>query len=288
MLRALRIVGKAVVIFAAMMAALAEFVFRTMVNGRRLPLGERTRWLQRWCRRMLTLLAIEIHVSGEMPMGPAEGSRSHESDYSRSHMPGLLVANHLSYLDIVVFGALAPAVFVAKMEVRSWTLIGRFARMGGAIFLERWKLRAWPEVVEKVEQALRAGELVVAFPEATTTDGSAMLPFRPAMFQSAVRQGAQVTAAHIWYTLEDGSFGRSLCWFGEVQGALHLMGAFGQRRITAWVTIGETRVFEDRKEAASVTFAEVVEIQKSFTTEVTKEEGKTRKPLMRADRSQRV
>lgn len=254
------------VIFVAMMAALAEFALQTVLRGRALTLAERTRWLQCWCRRMLGLLAIETELRGEMPSG------------------GLMVANHLSYLDIVVFGALAPAVFVAKMEVRSWTLIGRFARMGGAIFLDRWKLRAWPEVVEKVGAALRTGELVAAFPEATTTDGGAMLPFRPAMFEGAVRQGAQVTAAHIWYTLEDGSFGRSLCWFGDVQGARHLMGCFGQRRIKAWVTIGAPRVFDDRKRAAREMFEEVEEIQEAFTTKDTKRhEGKTKGPLLNAD-----
>lgn len=264
-LRTVRIIRKTVVIFVAMMAALAEFALRSVVSGRALTLGERTRWLQRWCGRMLKLLAIEIELRGEMPRD------------------GLLVANHLSYLDILVFGALAPTVFVAKMEVRSWTLIGRFARMGGAIFLDRWKLRAWPDVVKRVEDALRAGELVAAFPEATTTDGGAMLPFRPAMFEAAVRQRVSVTAAHIWYTLEDGSFGRSLCWFGEVQGARHLMGAFGQRKIKAWVTVGAPHVFEDRKLAARDTFAEVEGIQKTLTTEVIKEDEGKKQPLINAD-----
>ena len=249
MLRALRILRKTVIIFVAMMLALAEFALRTLFAARALTLRERTRWLQRWCRRMLKLLAIEIDLRGEMPVGPAEGSRS--------HTPGLLVANHLSYLDILVFGALAPTVFVAKMEVRSWTLIGWFARMGGAIFLDRWKLRAWPEVVEKVESALQAGELVAAFPEATTTDGSELLPFRPAMFEGAIRQRTPVTAAHIWYTLEDGSFGRSLCWFGEFEGARNVLGCFGKRLIYATATVGTPKVFRDRKQAAAETFAEV-------------------------------
>ena len=263
MVRALRILRKSVVIFVAMMAALAEFVVRSgcdkLLHGRRdARVTERVRWLQRWCRRMLRLLAIEVELHGEMPR------------------EGLLVANHLSYLDIVVFGALAPAVFVAKMEVRGWMLIGRFARLGGAIFLDRWKLRAWTDVVTKVEAALRAGELVVAFPEATTTDGSAMLPFRPAMFEAAVRCGAPVSAAHIWYTLEDGSFGRSLCWFGDVHGTRHILGAFGQKVILAEVTMGKPRIFEDRKRAARETLAEVEQMQEKLTTRNTKEhEGKT-------------
>ena len=261
MLRAVRIVGKAIVIFVALMAALAEFALKTVLRGRTLTLRERTRWLQRWCRRMLRLLAIEVEVQGIIPTA------------------GLLVANHLSYLDIVVFGALAPAVFVAKMEVRSWMLIGRFARLGGAIFLDRWKLRAWPEVVRRIEDTLAASELVVAFPEATTTDGSAMLPFRPAMFEAAVRCAAPVTAAHIWYTLEDDSFGRSLCWFGEVQGTRHLLGAFGQRVIRAAVIVGRPHVFDDRKDAARKTFGEV----QSFSTQsdcgsVTKAGPSTRMP----------
>jgi 1-acyl-sn-glycerol-3-phosphate acyltransferase len=263
MLRALRILGKTIIIFAAMQIALAEIAVRRIVAGRSLTSHERTSWLQRWCRRILKLLAIVVDVRGTMPVGPAEGSRSHGA--------GLLVANHLSYLDILVFGALAPSVFVAKMEVRSWALIGRFARLGGAIFLDRWKIRAWPEVVAEVEEALRTGELVVAFPEATTTDGAKMLPFRPAMFEGAVRCGAPVTAAHIWYTLEDGSFGRSLCWFGDVHGTRHLMGCFGHRRIRASVTIGKSHVYQDRRLAAQETFACVNEWQKNLTTKITKD-----------------
>ncbi len=282
MRRAIRIAWKTVAIFVAMMIALAEFVARTIFRRRTLRLEERTRWLQRWCRRILKLLAIEIELRGEMPLGPAGGSRSH----SRSHTPGLLVANHLSYLDIVVFGALAPAVFVAKMEVRSWMLIGRFAKLGGAIFLERWKLRHWPEVVAQVEAALRAGNLVIAFPEATTTDGSALLPFRPAMFEGAIRSGAPVTAAHIWYTLEDGSFGRSLCWFGEVQGARHLLGAFAQPSIRAEVHILRTRVFDHRKSAAATTFAQVEEIHNSMTANVAGEPSQSSAALT-ADQASR-
>jgi 1-acyl-sn-glycerol-3-phosphate acyltransferase len=247
MLRALRVIKKTVIIFLALQVALAEFAARTIVRRRALNLHERTRWLQRLCRRILKVLPIEIELHGEIPSS------------------GLLVANHLSYLDILVFGALAPAVFVAKMEVRSWLLIGWFARLGGAIFLDRWKLRRWPEVVAQVEAALQAGELVVAFPEATTTDGSAMLPFRPAMFEGAIRCRAPVTAAHIWYTLEDGSFGRSLCWFGDVHGTLHLLRMFAQRRIRAYVTVGSQRVFDDRKRAAEETFAEVSRVHQSFT-----------------------
>ena len=105
MLRLFRIAVRTLTISLSLLYALLEFACLVVIFRRRLTLPERTQWLHRVCRRTLRLLNLSVHVDGELP-----GS-------------GLLVCNHLSYLDIVVFGALAPCVFVAKVEVYSWPLI---------------------------------------------------------------------------------------------------------------------------------------------------------------------
>ena len=238
--RAGRATLRAGAMLATLQLALAHFLAMTAIRRRRLTVKERADWLQRWCRRALAILHIQVQLAGEVPRC------------------GLLVANHLSYLDILVFGALAPSVFVAKMEVSSWPLFARMARLAGTIFLDRWRLSSLGMVVEQVESVLRGGALVVAFPEATTTDGAALLPFRPMVFEAAVRSQARVTAAHIRYTDAAGEFATSLCWFGEVRPVRHLAGMFARARTHATVRVGSPgRQFAARKEAAAWAYTEV-------------------------------
>ena len=232
---------RAVVILACLGAALAHIAALRM--RRRLTVADRTRWLQGWCRRVLRVLGIEVRLHGRMPDS------------------GLLVANHLSYLDILVFGALSPAVFVAKIEVESWAVFGRMARLGGSFFIDRRNLRRLPGVVTQAEAALRSGALLVVFPEATTTDGSSLLRFAPALFEAAVRSQSNVGAAHISYTLADGSFARELCWFGEVKPVRHLANAFAQEKVVADVRLWPERAcFSSRKEAAAAARTQVEQL----------------------------
>ena len=248
MARFLRIAARTLIIFVFLQCALLEFAVLTVLRGRRFTLPERSAWLHRVCRRTLRLLKVTVHLDGELPR------------------TGLLVCNHLSYLDVVVFGALSPCVFVAKIEVYSWPLIGWFARLGGALFIDRWSMRKLPQIVNAAREVLQSGAMFVAFPEATTTDGTHVLPFRPAMFEAAVRSGAPVTTAHVSYTLEDGSFATSLCWFGDVDLVRHLAGCFSHRRIDAYLRISERRAqIEARKPAALTAYADVVRLRSEWS-----------------------
>ena len=114
--------------------------------------------------------------------------------------PGsLLVANHVSWLDIVALQALEPARLVAKREVRGWPGIGTLAAVTGAIFVDRARPKALPGTVREIAAALRAGRSVAVFPEGTTFCGAARGRFRPAVFQAAVDAGAPVVPIAISY-----------------------------------------------------------------------------------------
>jgi 1-acyl-sn-glycerol-3-phosphate acyltransferase len=114
--------------------------------------------------------------------------------------PGtLLVANHVSWLDIVALLAVSPVRMVAKCEVRGWPGIGGLAAVTGAIFLDRSRPRTLPATVAEVAAALRAGRSVAVFPEGTTFCGASRGRFRPAMFQAAVDSGAPVVPVSISY-----------------------------------------------------------------------------------------
>jgi 1-acyl-sn-glycerol-3-phosphate acyltransferase len=104
----------------------------------------------------------------------------------------LIVANHVSWVDILVLLAHTPACLLAKHEVRGWPVIGAMAASGGTVFLDRTRPRTLPATVADVAAALRAGRTVAVFPEGTTWCGRSSGPFRPAMFQAAIDTGAPV------------------------------------------------------------------------------------------------
>ena len=140
-------------------------------------------------RAMLGALGVRLHRRGPAPR------------------PGsLLVANHVSWLDIVVMLALEPVRIVAKHDVEGWPGIGALASVLGAIFVDRTRPKALPGTVGEVTAALRAGRSVAVFPEGTTFCGPERGRFRPAMFQAAVNAGAPVVPITIDYGTTAASF----------------------------------------------------------------------------------
>jgi 1-acyl-sn-glycerol-3-phosphate acyltransferase len=135
-----------------------------------------------WARAVLGALGVRLVARGRPPAGRA-----------------LLVANHISWLDIVALMAAAPVRLVAKHDVRRWPVIGVLAAAGGTIFIDRTRPRTLPGTVAEVAAALRAGGVVAAFPEGTTWCGASAGRFRPALFQAALDAGATVVPVSIRY-----------------------------------------------------------------------------------------
>ena len=197
---------------------------------------ERARWLHLWCARALHRLQIELQREGEFP--------------SR----GLLVANHLGYLDILVLSAMHPCVFVSKKEVRHWPLFGLMATLAGTVFVDRARSSAAHSANAEMSNALSQDAVVVLFPEGTSSDGSQVLPFRPALFDAAAKAGANVVSAHISYDVADGSAAHDVCYWGEMSFFPHLLRLLSRHGVRARVRFAkETRKFDDRKLAARVT-----------------------------------
>lgn len=98
--------------------------------------------------------------------------------------PALLVANHVSYLDIPVIAADAPVIFVAKREVASWPLFGPISRIARTIFIDRVATAAAKQC-SLLRKRLRQGESLLLFPEGTSSDGSALLPFKSTLFEAS-------------------------------------------------------------------------------------------------------
>lgn len=227
-----------VLLWTAFEAAL-RFVFMKLRGG--VQPADRAEWLHRVCRRALRRLSISVECSGEMPAD------------------GLIVANHLSYLDILALSALAPFVFVAKKEVRAWPIFGWIAAKAGTLFVDRERRLDTGKVNESVGEALRAGLRVVLFPEGTSSDGSSVLPFRPSLFEPALIAGVAVTPAFISYSASSGSVGNDVCYWGKMTFVPHALKLFSIRSVTAQIRFGAMlRNLQDRKQAAEATRSEVL------------------------------
>ena len=134
---------------------------------------ERIEW---WSRKTLRLMGIALQVEGQPAVGGA-----------------LMVANHISWLDITALHAVCPhARFVSKADVKHWPLLSHLADASNTLYLERERKRDALRVVHQMAGALQSGDLIAVFPEGTTSDGRTLLPFHANLLQAAITTGAPV------------------------------------------------------------------------------------------------
>lgn len=145
----------------------------------------RRRILQRWSTGLLEIFNVKVFLADDDPL---RGVRS-----------GLIVTNHISWLDIFVLNAIVPMRFVAKAEVRRWPLIGWLCARAQTLFLERGKARDAARLNVHLVQLLQQGECLAIFPEGTTTDGAQVAHFHSSLLQPAIDAGAQVHPTAIRY-----------------------------------------------------------------------------------------
>ncbi|MFE5095745.1 lysophospholipid acyltransferase family protein [Streptomyces sp. NPDC056638] len=144
----------------------------------------RERLIRLWAYGVVRAFGVRVRVIGP----PGAGA------------PGtLVVANHISWLDIPLVAAVFPGRMLAQSEIRNWPLLGRLAAVGGTLFVERERFRALPTTVRHIAAALRGGSRVVAFPEGTTWCGRGGGRFGPAVFQAAIDANATIHPVRITY-----------------------------------------------------------------------------------------
>jgi 1-acyl-sn-glycerol-3-phosphate acyltransferase len=192
----------------ALVEAAASFGRRRMRTGAALTPLDRANWLQDGASTVLRRIGMEVVADGHPPLA------------------GLVVSNHLSYLDVLAYASLSPCVFVAKQEVRGWTVFGRFATMAGTIYVNRRRGAANDNAVALMEEALVAGVAVVLFPEGTSSDGDRVLRFHSRFFEPAIRAHAMVTGAAIGYASSTAAE-CALAYHGEDVFGTHLVRTLG-------------------------------------------------------------
>ena len=233
--------GLAVFAWTTVMAGLV-LVSRLPTVFRSRPGAVRTararRWVVRlWGRGLMRILGIRVVTEGQ-PLPPG----------------ALVVSNHLGYIDMPVLDSVMPMVFVARADLRRWPFWGPIATLGGTIYVDRATKRDVLRVRSDMREALARGDSVVVFPEATSTGGETMLPFKPALLADAAAHGIPV----YWLTLSyrtppGGPKARDqVCWWGDNSPFVsHVLGLFALRRVDCTIRYGDAPVrARDRKAMA--------------------------------------
>ncbi|ANV24313.1 lysophospholipid acyltransferase family protein [Agrobacterium pusense] len=203
-----------------------------------------------WHRIACHVLGIRVHVHGE-----AERAK-----------PLMLAVNHASWKDILVLGSIADVVFIAKTEVRDWPVFGWLARLQKSIFVQREQKRSTGMQVSEIASRMADGEIVVLFPEGTTSDGNRMLAVKSSLFGAASTAAEQVPGKLVYvqpvaiaYTrlhgMAMGRYHRVIAaWPGSITLVPHLLGIIKAGAIDVDVTFGDSVPFhctDNRKRLAT-------------------------------------
>lgn len=178
--------------------------------------------------------------------------------------PVLVIANHVSWLDIPVLSAVAPLSFIAKKEVGSWPFVSSLARLQRTVFVDRTRRTAVGQVASEMSRRLAAHDVLVLFAEGTSTDGNRVLPFKTALLSAAFTQGTEnlsVQTLSLTYTRLHGiPLGRAdrstVGWYGDMEMGDHAWSLLKAGPLDVRIVIGEPiplDQFDGRKALAAHT-----------------------------------
>jgi 1-acyl-sn-glycerol-3-phosphate acyltransferase len=183
--------------------------------------ARKRRLVKRWSRRLLRILNVTAHVRGDL--AAVSGNM-------------LLVANHISWLDIFVLNAHLPVRFVAKAEIARWPVLSRMVRGAGTVFIERERRRDTHRVTRHMAEVLANGDVVAIFPEGTTTHGHEVLPFKSSLLQPIIEAGGHVQPVAIRYRTPDGDIAMAPTYVGDTSFASSFFAVCAERALRVELT----------------------------------------------------
>jgi len=210
---------------------ICAFVFRFLTAAQQ---QQRVGW---WCERMLHLLGVTLDSRGT-PRGGAT----------------LIVANHVSWLDILALNAACTARFVSKSDVRAWPVIGWLVACGGTLFIERERKRDALRVVHQVAEALGQGQMIAVFPEGTTSDGHGLLPFHANLLQAAIATQTPVQPVALRFSDANERVSQAAAYVGDthlLRSLWSVVSASQMRACVTWLPATESR-HADRRALANL------------------------------------
>ena len=201
----------------------------------RLTSEQRQMRTQAWSLVMLRCIRIELIVKGNPALtGPL-----------------LLVANHMSWLDITALHAARFCRFVSKADIKKWPFIGLLASGIGTLFIERESRRDAMRVVHHMTDSLRAGDVLGVFPEGTTSDGASLLPFHANLIQAAIAADSPIQPVALqFFNTRTGQRSEAPCYVGDDTLAQSVWRTLTTPNIAVVITFGEPQLADGRDRRA--------------------------------------
>ncbi len=171
----------------------------------------RDKLIQWWSKGVMWRFNIKVVTYGEAPKNTQENC--------------MILANHISWIDIHALNSVIPVRFIAKSDINHWPVFGYLARKSGTIFIDRTARKDTSRIVNKTAESLLKGNNLAFFPEGTTTDGTTLGHFKSSLVQAAINAGADIKPLAIRYPNLDGSTNTKLAYAGETTMAESMMQA---------------------------------------------------------------
>ncbi len=186
-----------------------------------------TSFFSRWVRELLN---VQVEIEGR--------------SFRDLPQPCLILANHLSYLDVLILAAAVPSVFVTSVELEESLFLGRISKLAGSLFVERRRRTQVRRQVEALARILREGFRVVLFPEGTSSDGETLLSFKSGLIEATRLAHCAVVPVRLRYKRLDGAVVTPanrdrIFYYGEMGFFRHLWGLLAAREISVSVSVLE-------------------------------------------------
>ena len=197
----------------------------------RLSLEQREMQVQAWSLKFLALWGIHLQVIGQPVLAG----------------PALIVANHISWLDILVIHAARYCRFVSKSDIRDWPLVGALATGSGTLYIQRASRKDALRMVRDMAEAMKDGDVLAVFPEGTTSDGRELLPFHANLIQSAIAADAPVQPMSLKFIdARTGELTLAPCYIGDDTLVASVWRTLTAPPITAVVSFGAVELANGR------------------------------------------
>lgn len=183
----------------------------------------RGRAIKKWSAGLLVILCVKVEIDVR--------------DGADAAQPGLIVANHVSWLDIFIINSLHPCRFVAKADIRRWPALGWLCSRGGTIFIARGKQKEIRRVYEGLVAGIEAGERIAFFPEGTTAAQGNLLPFHANLFEAAIESHVPVQPYALRYVDRQGRLHRAADFIGDMTFAESMLLIMRSRGMTAQLVL---------------------------------------------------
>jgi 1-acyl-sn-glycerol-3-phosphate acyltransferase len=216
---------------------------------KKMTLPQKNLWQSKWSKNILRAMGIQVRFQGTPPSA------------------GMLVSNHLSYVDIMAISYVLPATFLSKAEVRKWPLIGYLTNFAGTLFVRRERKSDLHALTEAFSSVWEKDSMIVMFPEGTSSNGDSVLNFKSSLLKPACDENQPVTPAFVSYDCKGGNLKEDVYFWRDMAFAPHLLRLLSVQSVIATVTFGQTRMppHTNRKQLTQSLWQDVHEMHSKST-----------------------